>query len=31
MRGGMPTGALGAAEREHSHAQIVQFFATHLK
>jgi hypothetical protein len=27
----MPTGALGAAEREHSHAQIVQFFATHLK
>jgi predicted dienelactone hydrolase len=31
MRGGMPTGTLGAAERGHSHAQIVQFFAIHLK
>ena len=30
-RGGMPTAAFSAEEREHSYAQIVQFFVNHLK
>ncbi len=31
MRGGLPSGAFGTAEREHSNAKIVQFFLSHTQ
>jgi predicted dienelactone hydrolase len=31
MRGGLPSGAFGTAEREHSNAKIVQFFLSRMQ